>query len=66
MLIEEINVTIIAVEGPNNINDASDIPKFTETKPVLGSGTEKLSAANIKIPNSTAPKTEIFPNLKTR
>ena len=66
MLIEEINVTIIAVEGPNNNNAASEIPKFTETKPVLGSGTEKLSTANIRTPNSTAPKIEMFPNLKIR
>ncbi|MCX6384451.1 MAG: hypothetical protein NTV16_08260 [Actinobacteria bacterium] len=66
MLIEEIRVTIIAVEGPNNIKDEREIPKFTETKPVFGSGTEKLSAANIKIPKSTAPKTEIFLNLKIR
>lgn len=66
MLIEEIRVTIIAVDGPNNINDAREIPKFTETYPILGSGTEKLSTANIKMPNSTAPKTEIFLNLKIR
>jgi len=61
-----MKVTIIAVEGPNNINDASEIPKLTDTKPVFGSGTEKLSAANIKMPNSTAPKTEIFPNFKIK
>ena len=66
MLMDEIKVTIMAVDGPNNISEAREIPKLTETKPVFGSGTEKLSAANIKIPNSTAPKTEIFLNLKIR
>ena len=62
MLIEEINVTIIEVAGPKIIRAAREIPKFTETKPVFGSGTEKLSARNIRIPNRTAPSTEILLN----
>jgi hypothetical protein len=55
-------VTIIAVEGPKRIRAASDIPKLTDTKPVLGSGTEKLSARKIRTPNRTTPTTEILPN----
>ncbi len=56
----------MAVEGPNYIKEASDIPKLTDTNPVFGSGIEKLSAANIKIPNNTTPKTDIFLNLKIK
>jgi len=64
ILIEEISVTNIAVEGPKRIREAREIPKFTETKPAFGSGTEKLSAANMSMPNSTTPKIEISLNLK--
>jgi len=28
----------MAVEGPKNIKEASDIPKLTDTNPVFGSG----------------------------
>ena len=43
---------------------ASDIPKLTETLPVLGRGADKLSAVKIKIPNKITPKIEIFLYLK--
>ena len=58
-------VTINAVEGPNKIKLASDIPKFTETLPAFGSGAERLSAINTNMPNSTTPKTDTFPYLNS-
>ena len=60
MLRIEMAVTIIAVAGPNIIRLASDMPKFTETLPVFGSGAERLSAVKMRIPNKTTPKTDIF------
>ena len=55
MLKIEIAVTIIAVAGPNIIRLASDMPKFTETLPVFGSGAERLSAVKMRTPNKTIP-----------
>jgi hypothetical protein len=55
-----IKVTIIAVEGPNIMRLASEIPKFTETLPAFGSGADKLSAIKISDPNSTTPNKDIF------
>jgi len=51
----EIKVTIIAVEGPNIIKLAKDIPKLTDTLPVFGRGADILSAANISTPNNITP-----------
>ena len=56
----EMAVTIIAVAGPNIIRLASNMPKFTETLPVFGSGAERLSAVKTRIPNKTIPITDIF------
>ena len=56
----EIKVTIIAVGGPNKTKLAREIPKFTDTLPVFGSGADKLSAINISDPNSTTPNKDIF------
>ena len=60
MLKIEIAVTIIAVAGPNIIRLASDMPKFTETLPVFGSGAERLSAVKMRTPNKTIPIKDIF------
>ena len=57
-------VTSIPVAGPNIIKLASDIPKLTETLPVLGRGADKLSAIKIKMPNKITPKIEILLYLK--
>ena len=56
----DIAVTIIPVAGPKIIRLAREMPKLTETLPVFGSGADRLSAVNIKIPNTTTPKKEIF------
>ena len=48
------------VAGPNIIRLARDIPKLTETLPVLGRGADRLSEMNIKAPNTITPNKEIF------
>ncbi len=54
-----MKVTIIAVEGPNIIRLARDMPKLTDTLPVFGRGAERLSAANISTPNNITPNKDI-------
>ena len=56
----EMKVTIIAVGSPNKIKEASEIPKFTDTLPVFGSGTDRFSAANMSKQKSTTPNIDIF------
>jgi hypothetical protein len=53
------------VAGPNIIRLASEIPKFTDTLPVFGSGAERLSEAKISAPNKTTPNIEIFLYLRS-
>lgn len=60
MLKIEISVTISAVEGPNIIRLARDMPKLTDTLPVFGRGAERLSDIKISKPKRTAPNKEIF------
>ena len=60
MLNIDIAVTSMPVAGPKIIRLAREMPKLTETLPVFGSGADKLSAANINIPNIITPNKEIF------
>ena len=54
-----MNVTMIAVDGPNIIRHASDIPKLTDTLPVFGRGADRLSAVNISTPNNIMPNMDM-------
>jgi hypothetical protein len=60
MLKIEISVTIRAVEGPNIIRLARDMPKLTDTLPVFGRGAERLSEVKISKPKRMVPSKEIF------
>jgi len=56
----EMSVTISAVEGPNIIRLARDMPKLTDTLPVFGRGAERLSDVKISKPKRIVPSKEIF------
>lgn len=60
-----MSVTISAVEGPNIIRLARDMPKLTDTLPVFGRGAERLSDVKISKPKRTVPSKETFLYLRS-
>ena len=60
-----MSVTISAVDGPNIIRLAREIPKLTDTLPAFGRGAERLSEVKISRPKRMAPSKEIFLYLKS-